>query len=171
MNQPKDTLLINEGAWKAAGQDTFIRHRVVEIIAKDLVLEKRTLDPDGTGFLYWYVGLKGDTLALDNELTTFEYEMPILMKQPFRASDTIQPNQSQHGSPSAFVASYAKPHSYINPYDSFGVKVDYAYGTIIFLIALAYLVRCDKTKAWGMLLSELSDAWNPKKLQKVDRSV
>jgi hypothetical protein len=158
MNQPKDTLLINEGAWKAAGQDTFIRQHFIEVQAHDLVALKPTIDPDGSGLLYWYIGINGDTVALSHELTTFEYEMPILMKQPFRASDTIQPSDYVHGTVQSFNPYYP---IHIHPVDtSFNSEFDYAAGVAIFLIALAYVVRCSKTNAWGNLFKDLRNAWN-----------
>ena len=52
MNQPKDTLLLNEGAWKQTGQDTFIRKHFIEVVAHDLVALKPSVDPDGNGMLY-----------------------------------------------------------------------------------------------------------------------
>ena len=159
MNQPKDTLLINEGAWKPAGQDTFIRKHFIEVVSHDLVALNPTIDPDGSGLLYWYVGVNGDTLALDKELSTFEYEMPILMKQPFRASDTIQPSDYVHGTARTFEPYYPL---HIHPVDtSLNSEFDCAAGVAIFLIALAYIVRCDKTKAWNKLFKDLRNAWNP----------
>jgi len=160
MNQPKDTLLINEGAWKPAGQDTFIRKHFIEVVSHDLVALKPTIDPDGSGLLYWYVGVNGDTLALDKELSTFEYEMPILMKQPFRASDTIQPNNSNHGKVEAFSPYYP---IHFHPKDvSMNSEFDAAAPVLIFLITLAYIVRCSKTNAWTKLFKDVRNAWtNP----------
>ena len=159
MNQPKDTLLINEGAWKPAGQDTFIRKHLIEVVSHDLVALKPTIDPDGNGYLYWYIGIHGDTLALDKELSTFEYEMPILMKQPFRASDTIQPSDYVHGTVQSFEPYYPL---HIHPVDtSLNSEFDCAAGVAIFLIALAYIVRCSRTNAWENLFKDLRNAWNP----------
>lgn len=160
MNQPKDTLLINEGAWKPAGQDTFIRKHFIEVVSHDLVALKPTIDPDGSGLLYWYVGVNGDTLALDKELSTFEYEMPILMKQPFRASDTIQPNNSNHGKVEAFSPYYP---IHFHPKDvSMNSEFDAAAPVVLFLITLAYIVRCSKTNAWTKLFKDVRNAWtNP----------
>lgn len=161
-SQPKDTLLLNEGAWRPAGQDTFIRHRVVEVVAKDLVLEKRSLDPDGTGFLYWYVAVSGDTVALDHELRTFEYEMPILMTQPFRPSDTIVPNQSSHGKPEAFVAHYAKPDALI--FQNKDLEYHSAMFVVMVLITIGVVIKIDAKwdSAWAKLRSKLDSIFQSK---------
>lgn len=158
MNQPKDTLLLNEGAWKPAGQDTFIRKHFIEVVAHDLVALKPTVDPEGNGMLYWYIGINGDTVALDEPLTTFEYEIPIMLAHPFRASDTIQPSQYQHGKLEAFNV-YHPFH--FHPKDvSMNSEFDAAAPVLIFLITLAYIVRCSKTNAWTKLFKDVRNAWN-----------
>ena len=147
----RDTVYNSNGSWFTS--DTMIHVRQYrEVIAHDLVKLKPTLDPDGTGMLYWYIGINGDTVALSRELTTFEYQLPKMIL-PIRDSDTIQPNGVSHPAATAFVAHYPT-HKQAD-----STSTDSAFHAAMFpvlvLITVAYLYRSISTGKWASLFRDL----------------
>ena len=148
----RDTVFNDNGSWFTS--DTMVHVRQYkEVIAHDLVKLKPTLDPDGTGMLYWYISISGDTVALSHELTTFEYQLPKMI-QPIRASDTILPNGNQHPSVTAFV-----PHYPIHKHAE-SISTDSVFHAamvpVLVLITLAYLVRSINKGCWRRLVEDMA---------------
>jgi hypothetical protein len=123
-----------------------------EVIAHDLVKLKPTIDPDGTGMLYWYIGINGDTVALSRELTTFEYQLPKMI-QPVLDSDTIQPNGVSHPAATAFVPYY--PTHKQGATTSTDSAFHAAMFPVLVLITVAYLYRSILTGKWASLFRDL----------------
>jgi hypothetical protein len=141
----------SNGSWFTS--DTLIHIREYkEVIAHDLVKLKPTLDPDGTGMLYWYISITGDTVALSHELTTFEYQLP-KMEIPIRDSDTIQPNGSSYPAASAFVVHY--PTHKQGATTSTDSAFHAAMFPVLVLITVAYLYRSILTGKWACLFRDL----------------
>jgi hypothetical protein len=128
------------------------------VIAHDLVKLKPTLDPDGTGRLYWYIGINGDTVALSRELTTFEYQLPKMIL-PIRDSDTITPNANEHPSATGFVPYYpVHCNPRLNQNDN---AFHAAMFPVIVFITVSFLYRMIIGGHWAKLKSDFKDAWNP----------
>jgi hypothetical protein len=147
----RDTVYNDNGSWFTS--DTLVHIRQYrEVIAHDLVKLKPTLDPDGTGMLYWYISITGDTVALSRELSTFEYQIP-KMTLPVRDSDTIQPNGNSHPSATAFVAHYPthKQKATTSTDNAFHA----AMFPVLVLITVAYLYRSAKSGVWTNLFRDL----------------
>ena len=147
----RDTVYNSNGSWFTS--DTMIHVRQYrEVIAHDLVKLKPTIDPDGTGMLYWYIGINGDTVALSRELTTFEYQLP-KMETPIRDSDTIQPNGVNYPAATAFVAHY--PTHKKGATTSTDSAFHAAMFPVLVLITVAYLYRSISTGKWASLFRDL----------------
>jgi len=147
----RDTVYNDNGSWFTS--DTLIHIRgYKEVISHELITLKPTIDPDGTGLLYWYVWVTGDTIALSRELSTFEYQLP-KMTLPVRDSDTIQPNGNSHPSATAFTAHYPVHNR------AESTSTDSAFHAAMFpvlvLITVAYLYRSAKSGVWTNLFREL----------------
>jgi hypothetical protein len=148
----RDTVYNENGSWLTS--DTLIRIREYkEVIAHELVTLKPTIDPDGVGMLYWYVSITGDTVALSRELSTFEYQLPMMI-QPIRASDTILPNDNQHPSATAFVANYPV-HKHAESVSTDNVFHAAMFPILVF-ITLAYLVRSINKGCWQRLVEDMA---------------
>jgi hypothetical protein len=148
----RDTVYNDNGSWLTS--DTLIHIREYkEVIAHELVTLKPTIDPDGVGMLYWYVSITGDTVALSRELSTFEYQLPMMI-QPIRASDTIHPNKNEHPSATAFVAHYPVHKQQVT------TSTDSAFHAAMFpvlvFITVAYLVRSINKGCWQRLVEDMA---------------
>lgn len=153
----RDTVYNENGSWFTS--DTLIHIREYkEVIAHDLVKLKPTLDPDGTGMLYWYVSITGDTVALSRELTTFEYQLPKMIL-PIRDSDTIAPNANVYPAATDFVPYYpVHCNPDLKPNDN---AFHAAMFPVIVFITVSFFYRMVIGGHWEKLKSDLRNAWNP----------
>jgi hypothetical protein len=148
----RDTVYNENGSWFTS--DTLVHIRQYkEVIAHELVTLKPTIDPDGVGMLYWYVSITGDTVALSRELSTFEYQLPMMIL-PIRASDTILPNENEYPSATAFVAHYpVHKHQVSTSTDS---AFHAAMFPVLVFITVAYIVRSVTNGYWAALLRDIN---------------
>ncbi len=150
----RDTVHNENGSWFTS--DTLIHIREYkEVIAHDLVKLKPTIDPDGTGMLYWYVSITGDTVALSRELTTFEYQLPKMIL-PVLDSDTIRPNENEHLPAMAFTAHYPS-HNHVAT-SSTDSAFHAAMFPVLVLITVAYIVRSVTNGYWAAFLRDINES-------------
>jgi hypothetical protein len=148
-----DSLIVNSGTWQHVGIDTFIRkHEMVSVEPSEYKELGRTINPDG-GYLYWCIGIDGDTLSLLHKLAKFDNQEPTMMQQ-LHYADTVQPNSSNHAAVEPFIAHY--PTHSRQQDDNTDAAFHAAMFPLLVMITVGYLVKSAKDKCWVNLFRDLT---------------